>query len=667
MISTTAVNKGRHPLRQLLCVRPDSHIGSALFHPLLVVLAAVLLHVDAAVAAPAYNIRLDLSGTNKSDAKIQLHLGDAPDADKLTEQERAIPVYINILPPNTNNWPTQSVLRIANFVYSFIKERGYGLGGRELTNAATCASLVNEFSANYLQRIGTNGTLVCHPGTGFIRLANFQFNPPVEVHIPNLRAQETTLPSDKPAKFAAMVKGEETKAARLLLGDQVTKEYPILPDLSEPAVARALHPDKRLRLDPSPPPWLKDKRVRLDQSLYLDTNGTEVIPLQESGRWLRLKIDAGVSYSTADNFTGNGAVAIKNALGRQMNDWTDPYDTLEISGSAGPQLQSFTGQWGTPFFRPENQLQAQVNAGGGLIHNDRTAFPGPPPTTFGTRVWSGGANASTTFDSFSLKDAMEKQADLPLRKRFQYITAFTAGLKYTNSTIFGQAVSPTPDQGRTTTLDGRMGLTLLFDLHQPEKAGIGEVEIDASLSGEVAPSSLSDHFNYTKWQAAVEATFWFGWKDSRDFFLRQNLRNGSLFGTTPALSLFRLGGNESVRGLQEGELAGRSVLSTTTELGYGLARLGQRIFGNPTNSAAGTPLDDSYLKGFFDYGRTSQNGSISSPWHEGSGAVSYGAAVEISKPDGVQLPTSLSLGYAYSPQSKLHRGGMVFVSAGFAF
>jgi len=283
-----------------------------------------------------------------------------------------------------------------------------------------------------------------------------------------------------------------------------------------------------------------------------------------------------------------------------------------------------------------------------------------------TRVWSGGANVSGTFNSFSLKQETEKLLNVSSRSRFQYITSLAGGLNYEDTTILGQVVSPTPDQGRVTTFNGRLGETLIFDLYQPQQPGIGEVQFDASLSGETAPSALSDHFNYTKWQAAAQVTLWFGWQDSRQFLLRQNLRNGSLFGTVPSLDLFRLGGSDSVRGLQQGELAGHSVLSTSTELGYSLAQLGRALFGNSTNSTSASPLDGTYLKGFFDWGRTSPNGSIGSPWHEGDGAVAYGAAIDIAKPS-IGPPSSFTLGYAFSPQSHLHRSGMVFVSANFPF
>jgi hypothetical protein len=605
---------------------------------------------NAAAAAPSANgfdIRIDVYGTNRMPSGLlKLRLGDAPQGERLKTDEQSIPVYVS--PPPTNPITRSEVLRAALFTYGFVKERGFGKGGRVVSNPDEAKRLADEFTSNYLPRIGTGG-FICPAGFSVPRLLGLKFIRRAEVHINNLRADEAAATApDQKEKFAAVRRRDEEWAGRLLLGDQAGVENPILPDVSPSALARQLRSEPRLRQDPEAAPGT-------------DTNGVYVIPLQEASRLFAGALEAGVSYNTAERFTGNGGVTLTNLLQRKAFDTADPYDSFTLKGRAGPQVQSSGGSWEIPFQRADAQLQSKVAADGNFDHNDRTAFPGPPHFTAETKSWSGEVNGSAQYDSFSLRDKTERMLDLPLRKKTQYVLSLIAGMKYSDYSVLGHGAAAPPEEGQTTKINGRLGASVSFDWHKPEQAGIGKMQLDSSLLGAVVPSALSDHFDYTMWQAALGTTIWFGWQDSRDFFLSQNARNGSLFGHAPDLELFRLGGS-SVRGLQEGELAGQSVLSTSTELGYGLARLGHLLFSS-TNS---TPLDATYLTGFIDWGRTSQSGSIGSPWHEGSGAVAYGAAIDIAQSSLGPL-SRFNIGYAYSPQSKLHRSGMVFVSASFPF
>lgn len=122
------------------------------------------------------------------------------------------------------------------------------------------------------------------------------------------------------------------------------------------------------------------------------------------------------------------------------------------------------------------------------------------------------------------------------------------------------------------------------------------------------------------------------------------LRGGTLSGEAPLATEFRAGGDEGwIRGLREGELAGRSFAAASLSTGPEISRL------------LGEKAPPAYLLAFCDYGRVK---TALGPRH----ASGFGVAVRLDQlPIGDGQPVAATLGYAYSPQSRLDPHGAVFV------
>jgi outer membrane protein assembly factor BamA len=167
----------------------------------------------------------------------------------------------------------------------------------------------------------------------------------------------------------------------------------------------------------------------------------------------------------------------------------------------------------------------------------------------------------------------------------------------------------------------------------------------------------------------------FGFSAPTDLFLRYQRGTGATSNGAPLYKLFRLGGPLNVRGLEEGEFVGNSYAYDRAELGVALlpaVRTIRSLFphgkkaDNQTSAEpaatnfGGIDLANTYVKTFYDRGRvfdTKSLGEILNPAH---GVKGYGIAAEMR---GIAFimnkRANLTIGYARSPDSLLHRRGVV--------
>ena len=130
-----------------------------------------------------------------------------------------------------------------------------------------------------------------------------------------------------------------------------------------------------------------------------------------------------------------------------------------------------------------------------------------------------------------------------------------------------------------------------------------------------------------------------------------------------------------MRGLEEGEFVGNSYAYDRTEFGVALLPLIRTIrfmlpFGRPSGPRGsedagpkqfgGIDLANTYVKTFYDRGRlfdTKSLGGILNPAH---GVKGYGIAAELRGLAFIQNKrANLTIGYAKSPDSLLHRRGII--------
>ena len=151
------------------------------------------------------------------------------------------------------------------------------------------------------------------------------------------------------------------------------------------------------------------------------------------------------------------------------------------------------------------------------------------------------------------------------------------------------------------------------------------------------------------------------------------------------LDFYRLGGQDMLVGLDQGELAGRSVWATTAEAGRSIASLirlvphavsapasggqpgataatGTKRAGDPAEDGPGGQLDQFFLFALAECGGVSRQGGAGVDFNPVRRANSYAVGARLfGALSGPSKDASVSLGYGWSPQS-LNRNGRFFIS-----
>jgi hypothetical protein len=127
--------------------------------------------------------------------------------------------------------------------------------------------------------------------------------------------------------------------------------------------------------------------------------------------------------------------------------------------------------------------------------------------------------------------------------------------------------------------------------------------------------------------------------------------------------------------LEEGEFIGRKLSADQFELGINTLLLWHVFTRKPVQetlqrdcldeSTSSLPIDfsNAYLKVFYDLGRVHDQDSFMNPISET--AKGYGLALELRQLGGKNV--NLSIGYAYSPDSTLHKSGTIYTGVSYTF
>jgi len=217
-----------------------------------------------------------------------------------------------------------------------------------------------------------------------------------------------------------------------------------------------------------------------------------------------------------------------------------------------------------------------------------------------------------------------------------------------------------------------------YDLRNADKhSGFGEIDFLMGARGQQGFKLLGGDFAYRQYQLTAGAQVFFGFSSPADYFLRYQRTAGATGNGAPQFQLFRLGGAQNVRGLEEGELIGSSFATDRTEAGVGLLPLIQgarTLFGRkgdnksfPTN-LGGIDLTNTYLKVFYDRGRTFDEKTLSRILNPAHAVNALGIAAELRGIGFVgQTRLNLTIGYAHSPASLLHPRGLVVTGVSMDF
>jgi len=440
-----------------------------------------------------------------------------------------------------------------------------------------------------------------------------------------------------------------------------------------------------------PPDQVTDEHFSTQTNLVY-----QVLRRMPADREITLK--GGGSYSAEEKFLAHLGLAELNMLrfGEQ----------LSLDFARGPEVQKVQFQFSRPFqeaVRAGWRLK-DVGADVNYFRDKDQRFGNLTPDEIAARATGSRARLSFGYDSFARGDYFLLDCEaFNGRRRTHWTLTGEAALEYRDVTIpesdellaitgLDRALLPAPNtQVADLALDLTAGVS--HDFRRPQRAGLGQATfwLDAKLQRGL--DLFGADYVYGKASVAAHGEVFFGALSPQDFFLRYS--RGVARGTdrTPVFELFRLGGPANVRGLEEGEFIGRRLTFEQTEFGVNVLALWHLARGTKAPELNRTPCSETsaapsqqalpfdpanlYLKGFFDRARISDPTSFVRPPGAGTAggppfpfdrqANGYGFAVELRNLSGGDggPRLNLSIGYARSPQSQLHRSGTLFTGVTF--
>jgi hypothetical protein len=380
-------------------------------------------------------------------------------------------------------------------------------------------------------------------------------------------------------------------------------------------------------------------------------------------RWtiLDVTLSAGGGYSPEDKGTGKLDFQGQNLM-FQIPAGLNPTETESASYAGGGEVQKANVHWGLNWVHTcKNGAQSnygpQVSWDYSQDQNQRFGNVSGPVLRDHEIGWEPSAAISVMSsplgrDGTPAKHSLGLNIDGGFRQRWFRVTPATG--------------SGFPLRGSGTLNAFFLDLTPAYH-YQPSKAfyigGVDVVSVAHFLKG-------FNKFTFTQFQVSVQVAAFFGNSHPRDFFVRFRKGMGTSNGATPLVELFRLGGADNTRGIEQGEQVGRQIAFEQSEAGVSVHQI-VSWFQKPPNPAQAektpqaSPLDLSkfYVKSFYDRGRVFNNASFADMLNFSHGAKGYGLAVEMEALSTGNKRISVSVGWARSPDSFLHRSGVALTSA----
>jgi hypothetical protein len=393
------------------------------------------------------------------------------------------------------------------------------------------------------------------------------------------------------------------------------------------------------------------------------------------------------SYSPEDQFLGQVDLTGENFVHR------DETYTLKMTGGTERQQGNFSFVLPPSAPRP---LARKIKFAGfktsvDYFRDKDQRLGNPDPTKLKERQASFGSTLSFSFDSFSARNSIERAQGIDkARKRIQHQVRADLGFDYRDIHIRPKdSLLPELTNGRESAPNLEISYLLSGDTRHGSKGGVGELDFFTDAKAQKGLSIFGGDFKYDRYLLSVGGQIFFGFASPTDAFLRYERGAGIGSRGTPLFDLFRLGGSQFGRGLEEGEVIGRSVAYDRSELGAGILPLwhlvkhalpgskqksasgGAADGGNPESNAApniaGIDLSTVYVKVFYDRARLFDTSSFSDVLNPSHGVHGYGAAFELRGMNVGGRRANLTLGYARSPQSSLHRRGVIVTGVSFDF
>jgi hypothetical protein len=422
----------------------------------------------------------------------------------------------------------------------------------------------------------------------------------------------------------------------------------------------------------------------------------------------RLPADREISLSGGMNYSSEEKFAARVALG-ELN-MLRLAERLSLDFAGGPEVRKLSLEAARPFENRKGKSGFKLREAGISIkyfRDDNQRLGNRTADRIAESDTGSSAHLSFDYDSFSLLDYFPgNRGSLPSSGRAHWTLSGVAALEYRGVTI--------PENDRLRTIAGlRSGLLpsarsqvskLSLDItaavghefRKQEGAGLGQISFSLDSNLQRGLGLFNSDYAFDKALLAAHGEAFFGMRSPRDFFLRYSHGIARATGTTPAFELFRMGGQQNIRGMEEGEFIGRRLSYQQSEFGINSLMVWHFLRKSWPDGACGSPcppqsggaephprkpidFSNLYVKAFFDRGRISdpssfeiqaENSSLpGSPFLLDRSASGYGVAIELRNLPGGEggQRIHLSIGYARSPQSRLHPSGTLFTGVSIVF
>jgi hypothetical protein len=399
----------------------------------------------------------------------------------------------------------------------------------------------------------------------------------------------------------------------------------------------------------------------------------------KSEKVLSLKLGAG--YSPEEQFTGSVSLDETNFLGVA--------ETVKLAYAGGPQTQRIRFTFDRPFVNNETQGWQVKTLGINVQYfsDDDTRFGNLTPDEIAMKEAGSSARFSVAYDSFGVLDHLNADClDQVERKRTRVYLNVTPVFAYRDVNIKDDDLLLTITKldpsllprarTQTTTLALDFSSSVTHDFRKLNQSGAGVLGFSVNGRLQRGFHFFGADYDFNKINVTLGAEFLFGFRSWRDLLLRYNRVMGTSTHGTPIFELQRLGGPLTVRGLEEGEVIGRKLSADQFEFGlnallvWGLISrrsVAERLLSTDCSNGSQAPFDirNAYLKFFYDRGRVHDSDSFLAPGNFSRTAEGYGAAIELRRLGNQNV--NLSLGYAYSPQSALHKHGTIYTGVSYSF
>ncbi|GEM_PF-3305922 len=410
---------------------------------------------------------------------------------------------------------------------------------------------------------------------------------------------------------------------------------------------------------------------------------------RKKGREIEAVFKVQGGYTKETKFTGLLGTDFYNLLG--LN------EKIVFSAEGGNQVQKYRFSFNKPFdkeyLKPRFELK-DLSVNIQVFKDKDQRLSNLTAEEIALRETGSNARIAFGYDSFAVQDLMNRDClSDEKRKRNRYGVLMDASVSYqdvnikednTLLTITGINPALLP-QARTQTTKFSFSATAFYshDFRKLTKqSGVGNFSLSFKTALDKGTRAFGADYNYTKSVNTFQTELQFGWQTFADMFI--GYRQGFNFSSrnTPIFELNRLGGTESVRGIEEGERIGRNLYFGQIDVGLNSYTLLQMIRGKKNQNSLFCPDDNTnaepqpadylskiYIKVFYDFGRIKDSTSYTTNPNFKHTVKGYGVAVELRRlaRDQNGNNINISIGYARSPESRLHRSGVQFVGISYEF